>query len=427
MQKKDPTSSLFYRRFLVIIAIIIIFALVYLARGLFIYVALGILLAFVLDLPIRFLNKRLKIPKVAGTIISIISFYLLFISAIMFLIPNISSDIGALITNINTEEFSKDFDKNMKEVLMPLSTWLGDQYAPENINATLIEQLKKVNIGQIIQKVFTGGLSAISSISGLLAGLVFVPILTFYFVVDAPKFKQNFIRLFPSNRRRNVDEALFQVGRALGAYVRGQIILCLAIGFLSFLALTILGIPYAFLLAFIAGLTEFIPLVGPTIGLIPAAIVALIKLGWIKALWVVASYMIIQLLENNFLVPRIMSKEMDIHPVTVMLGMMLGAQLAGIMGMFLALPLVTVVKILFLLFLYDKDAGVGFEKIIGDIPIAGSKRHEPIRAAEQALIDINVIATDEEIEEEKKKPEPEIKTETVDTETLPEHIDQPKP
>jgi len=132
----------------------------------------------------------------------------------------------------------------------------------------------------------------------------------------------------------------------LGAWLRGQIVLSLAIGVITWFVLTILGIPFALPLAILAGFLEIIPTIGPIIAAIPAVIVAF-AISPFMGLVVMLAYVGIQVAENNILVPKIMQKAVGLNPVVILVAILIGANLMGIIGALLSIPLVSAAIIIF--------------------------------------------------------------------------------
>jgi len=164
--------------------------------------------------------------------------------------------------------------------------------------------------------------------------------------------------LIPETWRESTDNLLHSLSGSIYAYIRGQMLLCVVIFSITLPVLLILGVPFAILLAVLAGLTEFIPIIGPTIALIPAVLIAIFAtpapIGLItdlQPLWrgliVMLSYFGIQLSENNIFAPRIMGSAMGIHPLGVIFALLCGAILAGIWGMLLSLPVAAALKVIY--------------------------------------------------------------------------------
>jgi len=190
-------------------------------------------------------------------------------------------------------------------------------------------------------------LQLVSAVYGAFNGLfsVFlVMVLTFYMAVEENAIKKIVWSLTPA---RSQTYAMNLVGRMqlqIGYWLRGQLILCLAIFLLTFLGLSILGVKYALLLALIAGITEAIPYLGPVLGGIPAVLLALTQSPRL-ALVVVVMYLIIQQLENNVLVPQIMKRAANVNPITSIVVLLIGYKIAGVGGAIIAIPVATAISV----------------------------------------------------------------------------------
>ena len=177
------------------------------------------------------------------------------------------------------------------------------------------------------------GLSAVRTAFDVI--MVFV--LAFYWLVERPKLKRVLLRAVPPHRARDVNEVWREVEEKLGGWVRGELLLMLAIGVMSGLGYWVMGLPNPLLLAVAAGLFEIVPLIGPILSSAPAVLVALAT-DPPKALLVAGYALVIQQIENNVLLPRIMGHTVGISPLVVLVGILVGAALYGLPGAFLAVP-----------------------------------------------------------------------------------------
>ena len=179
--------------------------------------------------------------------------------------------------------------------------------------------------------------------------------MSLYLTKDAPAIRTYAQNLLPTSYRPEFGELLRRVGFIWQAFFRGQIILCLVIGTTTWLALEVAGMPGALILGILAGTLEVVPNLGPTMAMIPAVIVALIQGSDVLrpygidnvsfALITVAIYFIIQQLENNIVVPRVIGDSVNLHPVIVICGVVVGFSLANILGAFLAAPLIASLRV----------------------------------------------------------------------------------
>jgi predicted PurR-regulated permease PerM len=181
-------------------------------------------------------------------------------------------------------------------------------------------------------------------LKGVLGTLV-VFLLAYYWTQEGNLILRSLLRIMPPQRKKNVREFLQLAETKLGGYVRGQGLLCVAVGVTAFIAYLLIGLPYTLVLAIFAGVMEMVPVFGPALGAIPALLVALtIDPG--KALWVVIATTVIQLLENAVLVPRIMKHSMGVNPIIVLLSLIAFGSVFGFVGALLALPLSALIQLL---------------------------------------------------------------------------------
>jgi len=192
----------------------------------------------------------------------------------------------------------------------------------------------------------TGGIysTTISFITGIV-GIFTILVLSFYMLLEKEAIKRFFIQTFPSEHQERALEVIRKIGTKMGSWLRGQAILMLIIGVLDGIVLLSLGIPFALTLAVWGGLVEVIPYIGPWLGLIPAAIIAF-TISPLTALILVIAYIVIQQLEGQFLVPKIMGKAVGLSPVIIILVLLIGAKLEGILGILIAVPVAAALSVL---------------------------------------------------------------------------------
>jgi predicted PurR-regulated permease PerM len=195
-------------------------------------------------------------------------------------------------------------------------------------------------IDQVTQTLFYTNLV----VRGLLSTLA-VFLLAYYWTQEGNLVLRAILRVFPTQRRKQVREFLQLAEDKIGGYVRGQGLLCVAIGVAAFVAYLLIGLPYTLVLAIFAGVMEMVPIFGPALGAIPAFLVAL-SVDPSKAVWVVIATIIIQLLENAVLVPRIMKSSMGVNPIIVLLSLIAFSSVFGFAGALLALPLAAIIQLL---------------------------------------------------------------------------------
>lgn len=187
--------------------------------------------------------------------------------------------------------------------------------------------------------------------------LIITFIMAFYWTVEGPRIKRAIQLILPPDKRETGRALMAEVEASLGRYIAGQGTLMIIIGTVSLLVYMALGLPYALLLAVVAGIMEAVPIIGPGLGAIPAALVAY-SVAPQKAIWVVVATLVVQQLENNFLVPRVMRQSIGVHPLVSLLALISLSALFGIAGALIAIPVGAVAQLIVNRYLLQPDAMV---------------------------------------------------------------------
>lgn len=197
--------------------------------------------------------------------------------------------------------------------------------------------------------------SAVTSVVGGLFGLFTLLILTFYLLIDADDLLNGFLKLFPRTRRGRVASICREITVKVSAWLMGQLFLGGVIGSTAAIGLWLLGIPYFYVLALIAGIGELIPMVGPLLSAIPAVAVAF-TVSPMAGVWVLLFFIAQQQFENHVLVPKIMSRQVGVSAVTVIVSLLIGGKLLGIIGALLAVPTAAIIQVVFQELVARRDA-----------------------------------------------------------------------
>jgi predicted PurR-regulated permease PerM len=195
-------------------------------------------------------------------------------------------------------------------------------------------------------------------------------LLAFYWTQESHRVLRSVLSLIPLPRRKSVREFVQTAETKIGGYVRGQGILSVVVGTAALIAYTLIGLPYALVLAMIAGIMEMVPIFGPALGAIPALLVAL-SVDPSKVGWVLAATALIQILENAFLVPRIMKNSMGVNPIIILLSLVGFSSVLGFAGALLALPLAAIIQLL-------------IDRIVVDVSVAQAR---PLRGDLETFMD----------------------------------------
>lgn len=307
---------------------------------------IGILIAWLFDPFVRKLQEK-KIPRVIGCIISyLILFGVLFFICYLF-IPSLVGQI-------------KDFIKVAPTIFEELTTFVTGLISRFDSNNLInIKELKK----QITEVISNYGASIVSELPKYLLsvgkslisfGVNFVLglMIGFYLLFDFDKFNENICEFLPKSWRNDYHELTQRINTSLRSYVQGVLLVMLLVFITQSIGLTLAGMEAPMLFALFCAVTDIIPYFGPYIGAIPAIIVGF-TISPITGICVIISIVVVQLLENNFYQPLIMGHTMQLHPVTIMLGLLIFQHFFGILGMVIATPVIACVKVL-LLFINEK-------------------------------------------------------------------------
>ena len=377
--------------------------LLYLSTSVLKIFGIAALVAFLLMPVVTFLHKRLKIPRVLATLLSYLVLIVVILLAPLVMLPPVIDGFN-VIAGINYQVLTENLFGWTEETLVTLSqvqtSILGFTVDLSSIVKPALETLRNTSLTKVMvlpsyENIFTSVRPALSLTLGVatnLAGsvvtgalaLILILVYSIYFSLDANKLGPRFLRVVPETYRPEIATLLNRLSVTWRAYFRGQIILMFTVGTITLIGNSALGLPGAFSLAVIAGLLELIPNFGPFIAVVPAIVVALLQgsaywevNNFIFALMVMGFYILVQQVENNFIVPRVLGGAVKLHPLVIMGGVVIGASVAGIVGALLAAPVIASGKEI-MSYLYAK--------ILGQDPFPppqGAPSGEPISWQEQ--------------------------------------------
>ncbi len=331
------------RIFLGILAILAVLWASYAAREIIILLLFAIITAYALSPVVDFL-ERLRIPFTGIRIgrgpssgVVVVGLLALFALLLSKVVPAIGTQI-----NNGLEDLPSYMDR-LKEWAADVESRYGENAFLSSWLSSLQAELGKISLesGRYIGQ----GVLATVNIVIRLVGLILIPVGTFYVLNDGRKFKDGFMRIVPERKRERTEEILRDVDRALSSYVRGLAIVCSFMAATSTLAFALVGLNYPLLLGLFAGACEVVPFVGFTL-----TSIAIVLVGVFESPWMAVKGFLVYLALNQFLSyvvgPRVMGTRMKLHPLTVLIAVMVGAKVAGLVGVVLALPAVSVGKVL---------------------------------------------------------------------------------
>ncbi len=216
------------------------------------------------------------------------------------------------------------------------------RYLPDDSN--LFSRLSDV-LSQGITQVTNYVSGLFSVVSNLVIILATFPIMLYYMLKEGSKFGTNLTLLLPRHYRKDGEETVHEIDEALSSYIVGRVIVNVALGILMYIGFLILGLPYALLLTVVSIILNFIPYVGALLAAIPVVIVAFIE-SPSMAIWSLVIIVIAQQIQDNLISPYVYGKQLDIHPLTTVILLLVGADLGNILGMIIVIPLYMIIKII---------------------------------------------------------------------------------
>ncbi len=361
-QKAKATVTIFDVRAITVVKVTLTVLLVatgaltlYTLRDKLFILVMAAFIALVMDPHVRRL-ERMKVPRGIGVLILYLTFLSIALFLVVSLIPIVATQIQDLARFMNQ---SADTFLSNPEVHFA--------FLPDNMNVYLSDWAQQVlqtmgikdraaalfqfgqNLSGVAQSSISFAVQVAGSLFNFLVNAVLILFLAFFIQMEREKIG-DFIRvLLPREYRPYYDAKADAVHQKVSQWFQGQLILCLVIGVLVFIALFILGMPYAQTLALLAGFMEFIPYAGPIISALPAVFIALTQSGFGWALVVLAVYYAIQICENNLLVPLVMKHAVGLSPIAIMFGMLVGVSFPSVVhpviGIILAVPTTAIITI----------------------------------------------------------------------------------
>jgi predicted PurR-regulated permease PerM len=319
-------------------ALVVAIIVLYLLRDFLGAFVLGAAIAFLIQ-PAVVRLVGLGIPRVLAIVIIFVVIIAVLAGLVLLIVPLVVSEVGQL--QLQAPSLAAAAQDRINSLQGSPIQIFGIDVDIKGTTATISSHLREYLLGQAGNAV-TIGLSALTT----LLQLVLMFIVAFLLALDAAAFRRVLRRLVPNDYRTDFDQIWRKVRKMLYAYVRGQLIIAGLIGILSGIACAVLGLPDAIALGMLAGVTALIPYLGPFIGAIPAILVGLAA-SPLKALLIAAIYFLISNVILNFVYPKVMGDAVRLSPILVIVAFIAGFSWAGILGMFVAVPIAATLRILF--------------------------------------------------------------------------------
>ena len=294
---------------------------------------IAMIISYVLNPIVTLLHER-KVPRT----IAVLLIYAVFCAALTVLLVNMIPMFAQQVQEFNRHipELSMRAQNLMKDINN--TSFLPDSFR-DGVDKALLGMERRVsealfdfvnNIGNVLNAVFV---------------TFIIPFLAFYILKDFDVFERTVITYVPKSHRKNTVRLMKDIDHALGSYIRGQFLVCLIVGILAYCGYLLIGMPYALLLAGIVAITNVIPYMGPFFGAAPALLMAsTVSLKMMVMVAIVNTAC--QILEGNIISPQVVGRTLHMHPLLIIFALLVGGEIAGIIGMILAVPIFAACKVI---------------------------------------------------------------------------------
>ncbi len=340
--------------------IVIVAILLWAARGALPAFFIGLALAFILDPAVTYLARH-GMPRWAGVIVMYVTFVAVIWALVAYALPPISRQTREFIEHL------PELGAALGDLERGFLDWYADLPLPAEVRTTIDAQIAAGGrtFGDLFRGLLAPTLNAVVRAATFIIGLIVVPVWLFFVLKDRDRFSRSVAGALPPGWRADAENVLALLGRVGGRWVRGQLLLGLSVFIATVIGLTLLTLlgfaefgQFTLVLALIAGVLEWLPIIGPIVAAVPAILIGL-SIGFPAAIAAAILYTAIQQLENHILVPKVMGDAIELHPAVMILALVVGGSLFGIGGAILAAPAVAAGRDLY---------RYGFHRFAGVIP-----------------------------------------------------------
>ena len=341
---QGPSTRVVLRVFIVLLAVVGVLWVIYKITGILLLLVLSIFFAYFVSPLVEFLRRQrtiagrtIAIPKVVAIALS----YLIILAAIVFavfvILPSLSNQFPQFADQARANwrslsDRTTEIIKYSRRLPAPLV----------NAGTQAVDNASKM-VSDTTTELAT---AALAYIVIYIPWLILVPILAFFLLKDAEGFRRSALQMLPRGRWRWRGDEFFQdINSTLAAYIRAQLTACLFIGIVCSLGFTLLGLPGGLVLGVLAGVFEFVPLAGPLAIALLAALLAMFHAGPFHAFLVLLFLGVLRIVQDYVVYPRLIGQGIHLHPLAVIFAILAGEKLAGVAGIFLAIPVVAIITV----------------------------------------------------------------------------------
>lgn len=310
-----------------ILAVGLVLLLLYAIRDILLLLLVSMVLAAAFDPWVDWFKKK-GWPRWAGIAVIYLLLFGMFALVVSLVIPPVLKQASELYANFPT------IVNKLTQLLNSLESFQISGWQ---------ESLQKSFLNIEPNKTVAGLFGAVGNFFGGLFGVFAILVMTFYMVIKEDNIAKLVKLVSPEKYQKFLTDLLNHISQKMGLWLRGQLLLGLIVGLLVYVGLKIIGVKYALVLALLSAITELIPFIGPFIGAVPGVLIAFTQAP-VLGLLAIGIYIGVQLLENYFITPRVMSRAVGLTPLLVIIALLIGAKLAGVLGALLAVPVALIIS-----------------------------------------------------------------------------------
>ncbi|AXJ01848.1 putative PurR-regulated permease PerM [Cyclonatronum proteinivorum] len=307
--------------------------------GLLVYLLLSLVLSYILN-PVVNRMQANGMHRTLATFLVVLSVLLILIWASTTIIPNIGNQLLRLTAQLNVETVAF-IARSIEDYTLQLIPQLPQGYLTDNVNSFFDRFFDLDNVQALFGNI-------IGVFTNLFTALLILPFTTFFLLKDGSKLRRQILQLVPNKYFETTVNIISQIEMRLGRHFKAVGLQSTLVAFFSWMLLSVAGLNNALSVGVAIGLANTIPYFGPVLGYLLSIVIAIIETGdFSLVLNCILAVMIVQIMDNVIFYPAIFSRSANIHPLYVLLIILIGAELAGLIGMLVAIPLFTVIRVIY--------------------------------------------------------------------------------
>ena len=404
VESAGPTNRTVLRIVVIILLVLGFLWVLSKITGIILLLVLSIFFAYLVSPLVEFLrrprkigNRTVAIPKAPAIVLSYLVILAVITFAIFVILPSLSNQFPEFANQ------AKEYWKNLGDKTQQIIEYSKSRRLPPRIVDAANNAVPRV-LETVSATATEFATAALAYIVFYAPWLILIPILAFFLLKDAESFRRSALLMLPRGRWRWRGDEFFQdINNTLAAYIRAQLTACLLIGLICSIGFTVLGLPGGLVMGVLAGFFEFVPLVGPLAIALMAAVLAMFHAGPFNAFLVLLFLGVLRVAQDYAIYPRLIGQGIHLHPLAVIFAILAGEKIAGIAGVFLAIPVVAILTVSFRHWMEHRGS-----EGIADL-LEPSSPSEPVKVAELAATNVEELHA-ESTPEQMERARPDLTT-----------------